>query len=600
VPQPAKVSGGVAPAGRPEALAFDPRSGLLAAGQFDGRIRLWNIQNGQAAGAEFGDPIPEGDYHKIGVQALAFSADGSFLVSGHGGNATSLEGDASFRLWQARDGYRAGRTLATGLPSARALAMHPRKNLVAFGGSTDVVDVIDLESERRTQLQRGTTADAIIARRIITSALAFNSSGELLASGYGDGRIALWNDLASPQPQPVDIFASGPAGSAQALSFAPQSGTLATGGMDGVVRLWRTTPEPAGEHLGATDPLYAAAFNRDGKLLATAGVKGTLQWWDLNRRARIAEYSLGTNKQGRSNEGTAVSFVSYREVLLLTSSGALLRCTPARCVDTRRRAESGADYRGLWSASFGPGARFWFEWRERPYRCSILGGCERQPGGAHQGSYAEAVNSDGSRWAIRGWEAGRGTLGLCEKTGCRVLDPGSGGSSNSIMGVQFDPSGSLLVAGTGEGRVVFFDGRTGARLGPPVQAHSGGVEFLAFSPDGRTMASGGRGGTVLLWNVASRQPISAPFPRPGIKQVSALLFHPDGKHLLVQYSELGEMVLLDTDVKTYWESRACQAAGRDLAPGEWGDNSINVAQDTGCKGVTQPPLNWEARPPVPF
>ena len=40
---------------------------------------------------------------------------------------------------------------------------------------------------------------------------------------------------------------------------------------------------------------------------------------------------------------------------------------------------------------------------------------------------------------------------------------------------------------------------------PPLKAHTWRVVSLAFSPDGRTLASAGEGGGLKLWNVASRQ-----------------------------------------------------------------------------------------------
>ena len=86
----------------------------------------------------------------------------------------------------------------------------------------------------------------------------------------------------------------------------------------------------------------------------------------------------------------------------------------------------------------------------------------------------------------------------------------------------------------------------------------------------------------------------------GLNQVRALLFHPDGKHLFVQYSEQGRMVLLDTDIGSYWEARACLAAGRDLSPDEWRRNAGNVSQETSCAGVPRPPDKWEPRPPRLF
>src|SRR5205823_14893544 len=107
---------------------------------------------------------------------------------------------------------------------------------------------------------------------------------------------------------------------------------------------------------------------------------------------------------------------------------------------------------------------------------------------------------------------------FCQTSGCRPLDVGSGGSSTWIGAMKFDPSGSLLAVGLGDGRVLFFNGRTGVRLGPPITAHSGGVEHFAFRSDGAMMASGGRGGTVVLWDVPRVNRSAHRSQRPGLDQ----------------------------------------------------------------------------------
>jgi WD40 repeat protein len=69
-------------------------------------------------------------------------------------------------------------------------------------------------------------------------------------------------------------------------------------------------------------------------------------------------------------------------------------------------------------------------------------------------------------------------------------------------------------------------------IGAPIQtgAHNG-VTALAFSPDGKLLATAGINGTVRLWNTATRQPIGAPIQTGAHNGVTALAFSPDGKLL---------------------------------------------------------------------
>ncbi|MEV5530918.1 nSTAND1 domain-containing NTPase [Streptomyces prunicolor] len=109
-----------------------------------------------------------------------------------------------------------------------------------------------------------------------------------------------------------------------------------------------------------------------------------------------------------------------------------------------------------------------------------------------------------------------------------------------IGALAFGADGSTLAVGDQTGRVDLWDGQLRHREGilrnvfpAPIGTTAfgtdpEGVSAVAFSPDGRTLAVGGAGGSLQLWDVATQQPLSsAPLTTPG-EAISSLAFSPDG------------------------------------------------------------------------
>ena len=70
------------------------------------------------------------------------------------------------------------------------------------------------------------------------------------------------------------------------MSFHPRERILASGGMDGLVRLWDlrgpAAPRPVGEPVPAHEEgVRAIAFSPDGALLATSGSDRTVRLWRI-------------------------------------------------------------------------------------------------------------------------------------------------------------------------------------------------------------------------------------------------------------------------------------------------------------------------------
>ncbi|KAF8841229.1 ribosome biogenesis protein Sqt1 [Paxillus ammoniavirescens] len=158
--------------------------------------------------------------------------------------------------------------------SVFAVSCHPTEPLAASGGEDDLGYLWDITDGEVIVKLTGHT-DSVCST-------AFSFDGELIATGGMDGKVRIWRRVGKVNYRTWEFLTElqGP-DEVMWLRWHPKGSILLAGSNDTTVWLWQL---PSGNTMqvfaGHTGPVQCGEFTPDGKRIVTACADGTLVYWD--------------------------------------------------------------------------------------------------------------------------------------------------------------------------------------------------------------------------------------------------------------------------------------------------------------------------------
>jgi len=476
------------------AVALSPDGRWLVTGACDRTARIWSLE---------GDGIPIIlDGHRGDVLAVAVSPDGDLIATG--------SEDCTVRLWRS-DGTPLGGQLIGPTDAVLCLAFSPESRAVVAGAADCSV---------HHWLLDGRMVNRVMFSSYI-SAVAFSGEGVLAVAG-GDGLVAWLPPTALPRDGNSaggwlrsgfrDL--TGHNDFVTAVAFDPSGQTLASTSGDGTLRIWRgddTTPVTS-----STMPyrtlVTSVTFVAGGSAMFIGGEDGTTRLLDIAGEeihsplpcAGHAVAAVAGSSDGRLLVGGAGNLIHVWDWLP--------RDLPAPTIAGRRPSVSTWDRNGdqaapAWPAhDFVAAVAFTADGQhivsvggDRAIRVWNLDGSVRtELRDAHDGGITAVACPPGGEQIFA--SGGRDTVvRLYDLDGEPVTDPLVGHTSD-VTAVAFAPNGQLLASAGRDGTIRLWE-PDGRPLGRPFRHSDGEALGVAFSADSERLVSCGSDRTVRLWRL---------------------------------------------------------------------------------------------------